>query len=203
MKRSRLLTQQKSKGIFYMQKNLFVSLAGLVLASGIAACSSSNGPNPAAMPSSVQSKSATKPAPDLRKAQSQTSLDALRRGDSAKTPADSALKEIFFKFDRYDLSSDARATLKAAADWLRNNPAVRVEVEGHCDERGTNEYNLALGAKRAQTAKDYLVTLGIAAGRLSTMSYGEEIPVCREHDDDCWQKNRRDRFVALNAKPEV
>ena len=186
-----------------MQKNFFVSLAGLLLASGIAACSSSNGPNPAAMPSSVQSKSATKPAPDLRKAQSQTSLDALRRGDSAKTPADSALKEIFFKFDRYDLSSDARATLKEAADWLRNNPAVRVEVEGHCDERGTNEYNLALGAKRAQTAKDYLVTLGIAAGRLSTMSYGEEIPVCREHDDDCWQKNRRDRFVALNAKPEV
>jgi peptidoglycan-associated lipoprotein len=203
MKRSGLLTQQKSKGIFYMQKNFFVSLAGLLLASGIAACSSSKEPNPAAMPSSVQSKSATKPAPDLRKAQSQTSLDALRRGDSAKTPADSALKEIFFEFDRYDLSSDARATLKAAADWLRNNPAVRVEVEGHCDERGTNEYNLALSAKRAQTAKDYLVTLGVAAGRLSTMSYGEEIPVCREHNEECWQKNRRDRFVALNAKPEV
>ena len=155
------------------------------------------------MPSSVQSKSATKPAPDLRKAQSQTSLEALRRGDSAKTPADSALKEIFFEFDRYDLSGDARATLKAAADWLRNNPVVRVEVEGHCDERGPNEYNLALGAKRAQTAKDYLVTLGVAAGRLSTMSYGEEIPVCRQHNDDCWQKNRRDRFVALSAKPEV
>jgi peptidoglycan-associated lipoprotein len=203
MKRSRLLTQQKSKGIFYMQKNFFVSLAGLLLASGIAACSSSKEPSPAAMPSSVQSKSATKPAPDLRKAQSQTSLEALRRGDSAKTPADSALKEIFFEFDRYDLSGDARATLNAAADWLRNNPAVRVEVEGHCDERGTNEYNLALGAKRAQTAKDYLVTLGVAAGRLSTMSYGEEIPVCRQHNDDCWQKNRRDRFVALSAKPEV
>jgi peptidoglycan-associated lipoprotein len=203
MKRSRLLTQQKSKGVFYMQRNFFVSLAGLLLASGIAACSSSDGPNPAAMPSSVQSKSATKPAPEVRKAQTQTSLDSLRRGDSAKTPADSALKEIFFEFDRYDLSSDARATLKAAADWLRNNPAVRVEVEGHCDERGTNEYNLALSAKRAQTAKDYLVTLGVAAGRLSTMSYGEEIPVCREHNEECWQKNRRDRFVALNAKPEV
>jgi peptidoglycan-associated lipoprotein len=203
MKRSRLLTQQKSKGVFYMQRNFFVSLAGLLLASGIAACSSSDGPNPAAMPSSVQSKSATKPAPEVRKAQTQTSLDSLRRGDSAKTPADSALKEIFFEFDRYDLSSDARATLKAAADWLRNNPAVRVEVEGHCDERGINEYNLALGAKRAQTAKDYLVTLGVAAVRLSTMSYGEEIPVCREHNDDCWQKNRRDRFVALNAKPGV
>jgi peptidoglycan-associated lipoprotein len=203
MKRSRLLTQQKSKGVFYMQRNFFVSLAGLLLASGIAACSSSDGPNPAAMPSSVQSKSATKPAPEVRKAQTQTSLDSLRQGDSAKTPADSALKEIFFEFDRYDLSSDARATLKAAADWLRNNPAVRVEVEGHCDERGTNEYNLALGAKRAQTAKDYLVTLGVAAVRLSTMSYGEEIPVCREHNDDCWQKNRRDRFVALNAKPGV
>jgi peptidoglycan-associated lipoprotein len=134
-------------------------------------------------------------------AQSQSSLDALRGGESAKTPANSALKEIFFEFDRYDLSSDSRATLRAAADWLKKNPAVRVEVEGHCDERGTTEYNLALGDKRAHTAMDYLETLGVAAGRLSTTSYGEEIPVCREHNEECWQKNRRDRFVTLTAKP--
>jgi len=74
-----------------------------------------------------------------------------------------------------------------------------VQIEGHCDERGTGEYNLALGAKRAQVTKDYLVTLGIAAPRISTISYGKELPVCQEHTEDCWQKNRHDRFVVKNA----
>ena len=76
-----------------------------------------------------------------------------------------------------------------------------MEIEGHCDERGTNEYNLALGAKRAQAAKDYLTTLGISKERLSTISYGEELPVCKEHNDECWQKNRRAHFVIVSARP--
>lgn len=101
----------------------------------------------------------------------------------------------------YDLRADARATLKTNGEWLKANSAIRVQIEGHADERGTNEYNLALGTKRAQAAKDYLVTLGISAGRLSTISYGEEIPVCREPTEDCWQKNRRGRFVVSPAKP--
>ena len=178
-------------------------VACLLLAGGITACSSTDASKSPITPSSAQAKTATKPAPAIPRAQSQTSLDALRRGDAATTPKDSALKEIFFEFDRYDLSADARASLKAAADWLKKNSTARIEVEGHCDDRGTNEYNLALGAKRAQTAKDYLETLGVAAGRLSTISYGEEIPVCREHSESCWSKNRRDRFVALNVKPGV
>jgi peptidoglycan-associated lipoprotein len=149
-----------------------------------------------------ESKRKAAPSP-IRQAQSQTSLDALRRGESAGTPAGSPLKEIYFGFDRYDLSSDARATLRSAAEWLRTNPSARVEIEGHCDERGTNEYNLALGAKRAQAAKDYLVSLGVAAGRLSTISYGEEIPLCRDNNESCWQRNRRDRFVVLTPKPGV
>jgi peptidoglycan-associated lipoprotein len=178
--------------------------ACLLLAGGIAACSSSSPEvSKSGAPSTTQAKAATKPPTQTRSAQGQSSLDALRQGESAKTPAGSALREVFFEFDQYDLSSDARATLKAAADWLKKNPTVRVEVEGHCDERGTTEYNLALGAKRAHTAKDYLATLGVAAGRLSTTSYGEEIPVCREHSESCWSKNRRDRFVALNVKPGV
>jgi peptidoglycan-associated lipoprotein len=141
----------------------------------------------------------------MRNAQTQSpsSLDALRRGQSPTTAPGSALKEIYFDFDRYDLSDAARATLRASGVWLKDNPSVRVEIEGHCDERGTGEYNLALGAKRAQAAKDYLVSLGVAAGRLSTVSFGEEIPVCREHNESCWSKNRRDRFVALGAKPGV
>jgi len=85
--------------------------------------------------------------------------------------------------------------LRASAAWLKKNPSARAQIEGHCDERGTNEYNLALGAKRAQAAKDYLVSLGVAENRLSTVSYGEEIPVCGEATESCWQKNRRDRFV--------
>jgi peptidoglycan-associated lipoprotein len=105
------------------------------------------------------------------------------------------LKDIYFDFDRADLRADARETLKANAQWLKDNPAATVQIEGHCDERGTAEYNLALGARRAQAAKDYLVTLGIPEQRISTISYGQELPVCREHNEECWQKNRHDRFV--------
>ena len=185
---------------------LIFSFSLLALA-GMSACSSTDPvkSNAATLSQPGQSGSKKQAASAVRQAQtqSQSSLDALRRGEKPSTAAGSALKEIYFDFDRYDLSGDARTTLKTAGDWLRSNPSVRVEIEGHSDERGTSEYNLALGAKRAQAAKDYLVSLGVAVGRLSTVSYGEEIPVCREHNDGCWSKNRRDRFVALAAKPGV
>ncbi len=125
-----------------------------------------------------------------------SSLDQLQKGQSVGTPTASPLKDIYFDFDRADLRPDARETLKANADWLKKNPSATVQIEGHCDERGTAEYNLALGARRAQAAKDYLVTLGIPEQRLSTVSYGQELPVCTEHNEECWQKNRHDRFVA-------
>ena len=118
----------------------------------------------------------------------------------AGTAASDALKDIHFDFDQYSLRSDARDTLKANAAWLKQNPSATVQIEGHCDDRGTNEYNLALGAKRAQAAKDYLVSLGVPSERLSTISYGEELPVCREQNEDCWQKNRRDRFVVASGR---
>lgn len=133
-----------------------------------------------------------------RQAPGGSSLDALREG---KKPASGPLKEIYFEFDKYDLSSEARSILKANADWLRANPSVNVEIEGHCDERGTTEYNLALGAKRARAAMDYLVTLGVSSPRLKTVSYGEEIPVCRDKTEECYEKNRRDRFVEMRARP--
>ena len=130
-----------------------------------------------------------------------SSLKDLQEGKSPVTPASSPLKDVYFDFDRYDLSADARTVLRANADWLKANPNARVEIEGHCDERGTNEYNLALGAKRAQTAREYLTTLGVVGGRLSTISYGEEIPICKDPTENCWKQNRRARFVILQDRP--
>jgi peptidoglycan-associated lipoprotein len=130
-----------------------------------------------------------------------SSLDALQRGESTATPASSPLKDVYFNFDRYDLRADARETLKANWAWIKANPAAQIQIEGHCDERGTTEYNLALGSRRADSVKDYLVTLGATADRLSTISYGEEVPVCKEQTEECWQKNRRVRFVVQPAKP--
>jgi peptidoglycan-associated lipoprotein len=107
------------------------------------------------------------------------------------------LKDIHFGFDSYELDESSRTTLQDNGNWLKDHPQAKVEIEGHCDERGTVEFNLALGAKRASAAKDYLVALGVAADRLTTISYGEELPLCQEHTEDCWQKNRRAHFVVL------
>jgi peptidoglycan-associated lipoprotein len=105
------------------------------------------------------------------------------------------LANVYFDYDRYDLKEDARATLAANAKQLEGNTSARITIEGHCDERGTTEYNLALGEKRAQAARDYLVNYGIAGDRLSTVSYGEERPVDPGSNEDAWAKNRRAAFV--------
>jgi peptidoglycan-associated lipoprotein len=130
-----------------------------------------------------------------------SSLDQLKAGKSPVSPASSPLKDVLFEYDSYDLRGNARDVLRGNADWLKSNPSARIEVEGHCDERGTSEYNLALGAKRSQTAKDYLVSLGISPERISTISYGEEIPVCTEPNENCWRQNRRARFVVVPSRP--
>jgi peptidoglycan-associated lipoprotein len=176
---------------------LLVGAATLAL--GLNGCSSTGRKPPAVTPTTQAAKATSQG--EVRKAQAPTSLEALQKGQAPVTPKESPLKEIYFDFDDYQLKTDARETLKTNADWLRQNPPITVEIEGHCDERGTSEYNMALGAKRAQAAKDYLVNLGVSASRLSTISYGAEVPVCREHNEACWQRNRRDRFVARAGKP--
>ena len=93
------------------------------------------------------------------------------------------------------LTPAAQDNLLRKAEWLRENSDTTVTIEGHCDARGTNEYNLALGDRRAESAKSFLVDLGIPASRLTTISYGEERPVCNQQNDECWTKNRRDNFV--------
>ena len=107
------------------------------------------------------------------------------------------LQDVHFDYDRYDLRTEDRGTLQQNASWLKEHANAKVEIEGHCDNRGTVEYNLALGAKRAKSVKDYLVSLGIAADRLSTISYGEELPLCREDTEECWARNRRAHSVVL------
>jgi peptidoglycan-associated lipoprotein len=98
---------------------------------------------------------------------------------------------VFFGYDKSDLTTDSQSTLDRQAAWLQKHPSVRISVEGHCDERGTREYNLALGERRASAVKDYLVARGIDGGRISTISYGKEKPVALGNDKSAWSQNRR------------
>jgi peptidoglycan-associated lipoprotein len=102
--------------------------------------------------------------------------------------------DIYFDFDRYEIKESAKPTLKKLSSWLIDTGA-KVLIEGHCDERGTNEYNLALGDRRAVAVKEYLTASGVAPSKIETLSYGEERPVCTESNEACWSKNRRAHFV--------
>jgi len=102
---------------------------------------------------------------------------------------------IYFDFDKYDLKPDARTTIEKWAQWLQQNPNVTVTIEGHCDERGTREYNLGLGERRATAARNYLIALGVNGNRVGTISYGKERPVCATSNEACWGQNRRDHMT--------
>jgi peptidoglycan-associated lipoprotein len=130
----------------------------------------------AAGPTGVSTRAAARPAPN--------SYSAVPE-----------LHDIHFDFDRYAIQPDGAKTLDTDASWLRANPGALLLIEGHCDERGTNEYNLALGQHRAKSTLDYLVAQGIAASRITMISYGEERPLCAEHTEECWAKNRRAHFL--------
>src|SRR5215831_1977708 len=105
------------------------------------------------------------------------------------------VQDAYFDTDKADLRDDARQALTKDAEFLRSYPQVRVSIEGHCDERGSTEYNLGLGQRRADAAKNYLISLGIGADRVDTTSWGKERPFCNDHNDACWQQNRRAHFV--------
>jgi peptidoglycan-associated lipoprotein len=105
------------------------------------------------------------------------------------------VRDAYFDFNKADIRADARTALGKTAEYLRNYPAERVTIEGHCDERGSTEYNLALGDRRASAAKQYLVSLGISADRINTVSFGKEKPFCMQTTEDCYQQNRRGHFV--------
>ncbi len=109
--------------------------------------------------------------------------------------ASSDLKDIHFKFDRYDLDSNSKMILQKNATFLKSNPNVHIEVQGHCDERGTNNYNIALGERRAHSTKNYLVSQGVDSRNVHVISYGEEKPFCFDSGETCWYQNRRAHFM--------
>lgn len=144
-------------------------------------------PEVAPTPVVVMAPEAPTPAPTPRVDVLPTDLaEANRRG---------YLSDAFYDFDKADVRPDARAALATDADWLRKHASVRITIEGHCDERGTREYNMALGDRRANAARDYLVSLGVDGARIRTVSYGKERPFASGHDEESWQKNRRAHFV--------
>jgi peptidoglycan-associated lipoprotein len=104
------------------------------------------------------------------------------------------VKDAYFDYDKSDIRPDAQATLTANADFLKAHPGIRFTVEGHCDERGSEEYNLGLGDRRANAVKNFLANLGVSADRIGTISYGKSRPTCTESDEGCWQQNRRGHF---------
>ena len=130
---------------------------------------------------------------------SQTTTQAGPAAGSAQDFVVNVGDRVFFGYDQYNLNADARSTLEKQATWLKTFPAVTITVEGHADERGTREYNLALGERRANAAKEYLVSLGVDASRVQTVSFGKERPVALGHNEAAWAQNRRSVTVVAGA----
>ena len=193
----------------YVKRALPLLLPVLIVATVLAvvgcakrpALSQASAPAPTGVPQSVapapaapiQESPAAAPAPPAPAPQ--PVVEAARPPAPPKDFADTAnLQDIHFDFDKAAIRPDAARLLDANAGWLRSNGNMLVLVEGHCDERGTNEYNLVLGERRARATINYLIGQGIAQDRLSLVSYGEERPLCTEHNEACWAKNRRAHF---------
>ena len=145
------------------------------------------------------------PAPEARPAPAPAPVPEARPAPAPAAPArppapsefraSDALKDIRFDFDKYDIRPADAKVLQENARWMQANQNYLILIEGHCDERGTNEYNLALGERRAKATMNYLVTLGVQASRVTTISYGEERPSCSEKNESCWAQNRRAHFL--------
>jgi len=116
---------------------------------------------------------------------------------SAEEKAQDIFQDVLFEYDKYDIRAEARPVLDSVASFLNDEKDLNIAIEGHCDERGTNEYNLALGEKRAKATKNYLVSLGTSPERITVVTYGEEKQLCTDRNETCWQQNRRAHFIVL------
>jgi peptidoglycan-associated lipoprotein len=138
-------------------------------------------------------------APAAEPSSSAAAEAAARRAEEEQAAKDAGgLKPVYFDYDRSVIRDDAKPVMKANVEWLKAHPAVAVRIEGNCDERGTIEYNQALGQRRAAAAKRYLVDLGIPSSRITLISYGKDKPSCTDSTEDCWQQNRRGDFAVTN-----
>jgi peptidoglycan-associated lipoprotein len=142
--------------------------------------------------------------PEVTPSESATTTPESSAVDSAAMSFDPAgsdsgkidgLKTVFFDYDKATLSSEAKKTIQGNAEWMKKNTGAKVQIEGHCDNRGSIEYNVALGERRANSVKDYMMSLGVAGNRLATISYGEEKPLVSSESESAWKKNRRANFV--------
>jgi peptidoglycan-associated lipoprotein len=133
--------------------------------------------------------------PEETPAPGETQVAAAEAGAAVTQEKPSPFQDIRFDFDKSFIRDDAKAVLGGIADYMKNNKSARLQIEGHCDERGTSEYNMALGDRRAESTRAYLVSLGVPASALSTVSFGEEKPLDPGHDENAWAKNRRAHFV--------
>jgi peptidoglycan-associated lipoprotein len=149
---------------------------------------------PSAAPPSTMAPPADTGPSTAAPAPSATAAPAARPVPS-EFAANENLRDVFFDFDKYDIRPTDAKVLDANAGWLKSNPNHLVLIEGHCDERGTNEYNLALGERRAKSTMNYLVSQGVQASRITIISYGEERPTCTQKTEECWAKNRRAHFL--------
>jgi peptidoglycan-associated lipoprotein len=173
-----------------MKKPVLI-LVALALGSTFVACGKKTVPPPPPPPPVAPEAPPPAPPPPPRaepQVDEYARLKAMSPGELDKM---GLLADVYFDFDKADIRASEQATLSKNAEVLKKYDFLRVTVEGHCDERGTVEYNLALGERRAKAVVDYLVSLGVPADRLKTVSYGKEVPVCTESTEDCWQKNRR------------
>jgi peptidoglycan-associated lipoprotein len=179
-----------------MKKTALVVMA-LSLVTAFAACGKKTPPPPPPPPPVAPEAPppAPPPAPRPEPAPVVDEYARLKAMSVEEIEKSGLLAEVYFDFDRADIREQDRAALSKNAEALKKFDFLKVTVEGHCDERGTVEYNLALGERRARAAYDYLVSLGVPADRLKTVSYGKEVPVCTQSSEDCWQRNRRAHFT--------
>jgi peptidoglycan-associated lipoprotein len=196
----------------HLNKLTIAALTAISLA--VAGCSKKTAMLPAPPPSPPAVVSAPKPAPEAVRASTrpapETATPAPRYPNAAtRARIDELLAKIedaYFDYNQATIRPDALTALETDSTELRSilaqYPDYKLTIQGHCDERGSTEYNLGLGDRRAEVAKDYLVQVGIPAGQLSVISYGKERPVCTEHDETCWQRNRRVHIVAMAQQPQ-
>ena len=194
----------------HAQKRTLIAVAAVSLLA--AACAKKNAatpPPPAPAPAAAVATPKPAPAPvqtAMKPAPAPVAQTPQMPNAATRARIDELLAKIedaYFDYDKASLRSDALKALQADSaelrDILKDYPSYKLTIEGHCDERGSAEYNMALGDKRAESAKDYLVQVGIPGDQLSIISYGKDRPVCQEHDEACWQRNRRIHIVAMTA----